>query len=148
LIWTGIVFLTGQVIFVPEWPKGEFVSFCVGFILLDQNHIYVMLLFSQGCYFIQSLLFSYVLQEDSMNFSRKFISVPCQPSGRSSHSVRTTICPLFHLSGRRVIPSERPTDQASFVWTTYISVLTFTVSRSFCSSYIHSNVSAAHPDAS
>jgi hypothetical protein len=24
--WTGIVFLTGQVIFVPEWPKGEFVS--------------------------------------------------------------------------------------------------------------------------
>jgi hypothetical protein len=27
LIWTGIVFLTGQVIFVPEWPKGEFVSF-------------------------------------------------------------------------------------------------------------------------
>jgi hypothetical protein len=26
VIWTGIVFLTGQVIFVPEWPKGEFVS--------------------------------------------------------------------------------------------------------------------------
>jgi hypothetical protein len=26
LIWIGIVFLTGQVIFVPEWPKGEFVS--------------------------------------------------------------------------------------------------------------------------
>jgi hypothetical protein len=24
-IWTGIVFLTGQVIFVPEWPKEEFV---------------------------------------------------------------------------------------------------------------------------
>jgi len=25
-IWAGIVFLTGQVTFVPEWPKGEFVS--------------------------------------------------------------------------------------------------------------------------
>jgi hypothetical protein len=25
-IWTGIVFLTGQVTFVPEWPNGEFVS--------------------------------------------------------------------------------------------------------------------------
>lgn len=25
-ILTGIVFLTSQVIFVPEWPKGEFVS--------------------------------------------------------------------------------------------------------------------------
>jgi hypothetical protein len=24
--WTGIVFLTGQVIFVSEWPKWEFVS--------------------------------------------------------------------------------------------------------------------------
>jgi hypothetical protein len=24
-IWDGIVFLTSQVIFVPEWPKGEFV---------------------------------------------------------------------------------------------------------------------------
>jgi hypothetical protein len=25
-IWTEIVFFNGQVIFVPEWPKGEFVS--------------------------------------------------------------------------------------------------------------------------
>jgi predicted membrane channel-forming protein YqfA (hemolysin III family) len=24
--WNGIVFLTGQVIFIPKWPKGEFVS--------------------------------------------------------------------------------------------------------------------------
>jgi uncharacterized RDD family membrane protein YckC len=24
--WTGIVFLTGQVVFVPEWPKRDFVS--------------------------------------------------------------------------------------------------------------------------
>jgi hypothetical protein len=24
--WTGNVFPTGQVFFVPEWPKGEFVS--------------------------------------------------------------------------------------------------------------------------
>jgi hypothetical protein len=24
--WIGIVFLTSQVIFVPKWPKGEFVS--------------------------------------------------------------------------------------------------------------------------
>jgi predicted membrane channel-forming protein YqfA (hemolysin III family) len=25
-IWTGIVFLIGQLIFVPKWPKGELVS--------------------------------------------------------------------------------------------------------------------------
>jgi hypothetical protein len=49
---------------------------------VGQNHFYVMLLLSQGCCFIQSLLFSYVLQEDSVKFSRKFILVPCQPSGR------------------------------------------------------------------
>jgi len=29
-------FEPGQVIFVPEWPKGEFVSVCVGCILLDK----------------------------------------------------------------------------------------------------------------
>jgi len=40
------------------------------------------LLLSQGCCFIQSLLFSYVLQEDSVKFLRKFILVPRQPSGR------------------------------------------------------------------
>jgi hypothetical protein len=27
LIWTGIVFFTGQVIFVPKWPKGELLVF-------------------------------------------------------------------------------------------------------------------------
>jgi hypothetical protein len=48
LIWTGIVCLTRQMIFVPEWPKGEFVSFCVGYILLDKNHYHVLLLISQG----------------------------------------------------------------------------------------------------
>jgi hypothetical protein len=31
LIWTGIVVLTGQVIFVPEWPNGEFVSILASF---------------------------------------------------------------------------------------------------------------------
>jgi len=47
-----------------------------------KSHFYAMLLLSQGCSFIQSLLFSYVLQEDSVKFSRKFISVRCQPSRR------------------------------------------------------------------
>jgi hypothetical protein len=40
-------FQTGQVIFVPEWPKGEFVSI-VGLILFEQNHLYVMMLFYKG----------------------------------------------------------------------------------------------------
>jgi hypothetical protein len=33
-------FQTGQVIFVPEWPKGEFVSI-IGLILFRKNHLYV-----------------------------------------------------------------------------------------------------------
>jgi len=64
-----------------------------------------MLLLSQGCCFIQSLLFSYVLQDDSVKFSRKFISVPYQPSGRrgipSGRSSVSNICPNAFQSSRR-----------------------------------------------
>jgi hypothetical protein len=77
---------------------------------VGQNHFYVMSLLSKGCCFIQSLLFSYVLREDSVKFSRIFFG--------SLSAVRTTwypvwtpICPLLHSSGRRVIPSGRQTDQ-------------------------------------
>jgi hypothetical protein len=41
-----------------------------------------MLLLSQGCYFIQSLLFSYVLREDSVKFSKIYFG--------SLSAVRTT----------------------------------------------------------
>jgi len=37
LFWTGNVFLTGLVIFVPEWPNGEFVSYFIGCILLTKS---------------------------------------------------------------------------------------------------------------
>jgi hypothetical protein len=50
------------------------------------------------------------------------------------HPVQTPICPLFHPSRRWAIPSGRHIDQASSVRTTCISVRTFTVSRSYCSS--------------
>jgi hypothetical protein len=80
---------------------------------VGQNHFYVMLLLSQGCCFIQSLLFSYILQEDSMKFSRKFISVPCQPSGRrgilSGRSSVSNICP-----DDENFPSGRPSVSRSF----------------------------------
>jgi len=35
--WTGNVFLTGLMIFIPEWPKGEFVSILIGYILLTKS---------------------------------------------------------------------------------------------------------------
>jgi hypothetical protein len=38
---------------------------------IGQNHFYVMLLINQGYCYIQSLYFSYVLQEDSVQNSRQ-----------------------------------------------------------------------------
>jgi hypothetical protein len=72
------------------------------------------MLLSQGCCFINSLLFSYVLQEDSVKFSRKFISVPCQSSGRHGNTVQTLISQQ-HPSGQCGISSRRSSVKASSV---------------------------------
>jgi hypothetical protein len=87
--WTGIVFLTGQVIFVPEWPKGELVSswpHSVG-----QNHFFIMMLFNRD-FTIQSASRKFCTVYKSIN------SVPCQPSGlrdipSERSAVQSTICP-------------------------------------------------------
>jgi hypothetical protein len=88
----GKYFKTGQVIFVPEWPKGEFVSILASF-----------------CVWTKSLTCKDAVNRDSTihNQQVRRIQVPCQPSRRSSHPVRTPNCPLFHPSGRRVILSGR-----------------------------------------
>jgi len=78
------------------------------------------------CVWTKSLKCKDTVNRDStiQSLQVKRIQVPCQPSGRSSHPVRTPICPLFHPSGRRVIPSGRQTDQASSVRTTCLSIRT------------------------
>jgi hypothetical protein len=58
-----------------------------------------MLLLSQGCCFIQSLLFSYVLREDSVNFSRIYFG-SLAAVWTTWNSVRTLISQQ-HPSGRR-----------------------------------------------
>jgi hypothetical protein len=69
----GMYFQTGQVIFVPKWPKGEFVS--------------ILALF---CVWTKSLMCNdavnkdstfRVMSEDSACETEEF-QVPCQPSGR------------------------------------------------------------------
>jgi len=60
--------------------KGGVCWFLCWLHFVGQNHFYVMLLLSQGCCFIQSLHFSYELQENSMQNSNQ--SVPLYPSGR------------------------------------------------------------------
>jgi hypothetical protein len=72
------------------------------------------MLFYKG--FRYSEVFQKILQPEK--------SVPYQPFGRPYHPVRTPICPLFHQSGRRAIPSGHPTNLASSVRTTCIFVRT------------------------
>jgi hypothetical protein len=72
---------------------------------VGQNHFYVMLLLSQGCCFIQSLLFSYVLQKDSVKFSRLYLS--------SLSAVRTTWYSVRTLISQQH-PSGRPSMSRSF----------------------------------
>jgi hypothetical protein len=79
----GMYFQTCQVIFVPEWPKGEFVS--------------ILALF---CVWTKSLMCNDVVNRDSTFQSevRTNYKVPCQPSGRcvipsGRPSVYCSICP-------------------------------------------------------
>jgi hypothetical protein len=100
---------------------------------VGQNHFYVMLLLSQGCCFIQSLHFSYELQEDSMQNSNQSVQFPCicpddlvfcldaHQSGTSILTTRT-FCPdahqcleasnssSLHLSGRNGKSSGRSSE--------------------------------------
>jgi hypothetical protein len=74
----GMYFQTGQVIFVPEWPKGEFVSILASF-----------------CFSTKSLKCKDAVNMDStiQSLQVRRIQGPCQPSGRSSYPVWTPICP-------------------------------------------------------
>jgi len=114
-----------------------------------QFHTYLLLVFWPHSVFGQNHLCVTMLHWDSTIqkcFTVRRFPVPCQPSGRSSHPIRTTICHCsirpngvpyrpdsrqtkHHPSGRRVSPS-RPS----------------TVSRRFYPAYIRPDVSAARPD--
>jgi hypothetical protein len=115
----------------------------IGLILFGQNHLYVKMLFYKG--FCYSEVFRKILH--CLQFRR--FSIPCQPSGRSCHPVRTLICPQFHLSGRRAIPSGRP-DRPSIIRPDDVDfrpnpLLYREASVPAC---IRPDVSAARPDAS
>jgi hypothetical protein len=75
---------------------------------VEQNHFYVMMLIIQGCCFIQSLRFSYELQEDC-KIQNSIVQFPCihpedvkfrldthllkyHPSGRRELLVQTSLC--------------------------------------------------------
>jgi hypothetical protein len=128
----GMYFQIGQVIFVPEWPKGEFVS--------------ILALF---CVWTKSLMCNDAANKDSTFQSevRRITKLPV------SHPDDVSSRPDAHLS---TVPSVWTTchsvrtldRQASPVRTTcFFRPDTYIVSRSFCASLIRPDVSAAHPDA-
>jgi hypothetical protein len=89
-------FQTGQVIFVPEWPKGEFVSILALFCVWTKS-LMCKRCCKQGFHFQSD-----VTRRNSSSLSA--LRTMCHP-------VRTLICLLLHPSERSVIPSGRQTDQ-------------------------------------
>jgi hypothetical protein len=118
-------FQTGKVIFVPEWPKGEFVNI-IGLILFGQNHLYVKDVL-QGIPLFSRVLEDSAYKSENLRFPVSHPDDRAIPSGCPSvhYSIRPNDMPYrpdarqtkHHPSGRRDFPSRRTT-----------------VSRSFCSS--------------
>jgi len=88
-------FKTGQVIFVPEWPKGELLVFWPHSVF-GQNHLYVRML--------QTGIPLFRVKSEEFQSSLSAVRTICQP-------VQTPICLLLHLSGGCVIQSGRQTVQ-------------------------------------
>jgi len=126
-------FQTGQVIFVPEWLEGEFVSILAFF-----------------CVSTKSLMCNDAANRDSTyqsevrRISKFLVSRPDDVSSRpDAHlstvpSVRTT-CHSIRTSDRQV---------SSIQTMSFFRPDTYIASRSFCANLIRPNVSAARPDVS
>jgi hypothetical protein len=70
-------FQTGQVIFIPKWPKGEFVSILVSFS-------------TKSLMCKDAVNRDYTIQSTLRRLCTAKKSVPCSLSRRSCHPVRTT----------------------------------------------------------
>jgi hypothetical protein len=105
----GMYSQTGQVIFVPEWPKGEFVSILASFCVWTKSLVCNDA--PQGFYYSEML-------QSKKIFSSLSAVRTIEPSLSDDY------LSLFHPSGRRAIPSGLQTDQPSSVWTTCLSVQT------------------------
>jgi hypothetical protein len=123
---------TGQVIFVPEWPKGEFVS--------------ILALF---CVWRKSLMCNDAANRDSTfqsevrRISKFPVSRPDDVSSRLDAHLSTV--PSVWTTCHSVRTSDR---QASSVRTTcFFRLDTYIVSRSFCASLLRPDISAVRPDA-
>jgi len=128
----GMYFQTGQVIFVPEWPKGEFVSILASF-----------------CVWTKSLICKDAANRDSTVQSevRRISKFPvsCPNDVSSRPDVHLSTVPYVRTTCLSVQTSDR---QATSVWRTcFFRPDTYIVSRSFCTSLLRPDVSATRPDA-
>jgi len=124
---SGIYFQTGQVIFVPEWPKGEFVSILASF-----------------CVWTKSLMCKDAVNRDStcQSIFRRLCTTKKIEDFRLPISYPDDVSsrPDAHLStvpSVRMTCSSRPdARQTSIIRPDDVSFLSgpYTVSRSFCSS--------------
>jgi hypothetical protein len=134
-------FQTGQVIFVPEWPKGEFVRFWLATFWLTKSLVCIDAFIRDST--IQSDVRRFCTAYKSEDFgSLSAVRMTCHP-------VRTPICPLFHPSGRCAILS-RNLDKPIIIRPNDVDFcpnpsLYREVSVPAC---IHPDVSAARPNAS
>jgi hypothetical protein len=125
-------FQTGQVIFVPEWPNGEFVSILASF-----------------CVWTKSLICKDAANRDSTVQSevRRISKFPVSrlDNVSSRSDVHLSTVPSVRTTYLSVRTSDR---QASSVRTTgFFRPDTYIVSRSFCARLLRPDVSAARPDA-
>jgi hypothetical protein len=93
----GMYFQTGQVIFVPEWPKGSLLVFWP-YSVFGQNHLCVKDAVNRDSTF-----------RDDVKTSRNSSSLSVVRT--MCHPIRTLIGLLLHSSERSVIPSGHQTDQ-------------------------------------
>jgi hypothetical protein len=125
-------FQTGQVIFVPEWPKGEFVSILALFCVWTKSLI-CKRCWKQGFHFQSDVM----VRRNSSSLSAVWTML---------HPVRTFFCLLLHSSEQSIFPSRRQTP-ASSVWTMCLFHPDIPLYREVsCASLFRPDVSAASPD--
>jgi hypothetical protein len=119
-------FQIAQVIFVPEWPKEEFVSI-IGLILFGKNHLYVKNVVLQGIPIFRRVLEDSAYKTENLRFLVSRSDDRAIPSGRPS--VHCSIWPddvPYRSDARQT--KHHPSERRAF------SVRTSTISRSYCSS--------------
>jgi hypothetical protein len=128
----GLYFQTDQVIFVPEWPKGEFVSILASFWVRTKSLI---------CK--DSANRDFTVQSEVRRISKFPVNRPDDVSSRPDAHLSTV--PYVRTTCLFVRTSDR---QASSVRTMcFFRPDTYIVSRSFCASLLRPDISAARPNA-